>query len=66
MGTSFFNKAGKPNAMGGGSSNVNTRGIGYATHGAALGAQAALKTAMLKPGGKPLKRSAAYPAGPKV
>jgi hypothetical protein len=65
MGSSFF-KAGKPNSASMGSPGLNTRGMGYATHGAALGAAQGLKTAMLKPGGKPLKRSAAYPAGPKI
>jgi hypothetical protein len=65
MGSNFF-RSGKPSAMGGGAPSVNTRPMGYAVHGAALGAAQGLKTAMLKPGGKPLKRSAAYPAGPKV
>ena len=69
MGTSFFKGAGKPGAIGGGNSSMNNRAMGYATHGAALGAAQGIKTAqgINKAGAfKPMKNSAAYPKGPKI
>ena len=65
MGTHFFQK---PSAITGGKQGLTApRSIGYATHGAAMGAQKDIGAAQAinKAGAfKPLKRSAAYPKGP--
>jgi hypothetical protein len=72
MGSSFFK--GKPPSMSGGNTNLEARALaapGYAGRTAAIGAQKALSGAQaankeaIKAHG-PMKRSAAYPPGPKV
>jgi hypothetical protein len=74
MGSSFFSNVGKPKQMMGGNQGLEARAIGassYGQKGAAIGAQKALagaqaanKAALGAHG--PLKRSAAYPKGPKI
>ena len=64
MGTSFFKGKGSP--ITGGNQNMEARAIGagqYGARGAGIGAQKTLSDAKIKLGGKPLKRSAAYPKG---
>lgn len=69
MGTHFFQK---PGAISGGSQNMEARAIGAGTYGAARAGGSAQKgisaaQAINKAGAfKPMKRSAAYPKGPKV
>lgn len=70
MGSSFFKSSGQPKIIGG-NQNMEARAIGsstYAARGAAAGASKSLGAAMAagKKGAGPLKRSAAYPKGPKV
>jgi hypothetical protein len=71
MGSSFFKSAGQPKIIGG-NQGMQARAIGssvYAARGAAAGAQKDLgaASAINKAGAhRPLKRSAAYPKGPKV
>lgn len=71
MGTSFFKAGGGPKISGTGQ-NMEARAIGssvYGARGAAAGAQKSLGVAagLNKAGAHgPLKRSAAYPKGPKV
>jgi hypothetical protein len=72
MGSSFFKGAGKPSAISGGSTGQEARAIGQSSYGvrsAASGAQKGLTAAQAinKAGAlKPMKRSAAYPKGPKL
>jgi hypothetical protein len=72
MGTSFFKGAGKPNAIGAGNTGQEARAIGQSAYGVRAGAAGAQKgisqaQAINKAGAfKPMKRSAAYPKGPKV
>lgn len=74
MGSSFFKGAGKPGAIGGGNQGIEARAIGasgYAARGAGGAAQKSvgqaqgINNAAIKSHG-PLKRSAAYPKGPKI
>ena len=70
MGTSFFKPTGQK--ITGGPQNMEARALGsgvYAARSAAAGAQKDLGAASaINKGGKwkPMKRSAAYPSGPKV
>jgi hypothetical protein len=73
MGSQFFKgKAPSAGSISGGNPGLEARAIGAATYGgrgAAIGAQKGLSSAekidnAMRPG--PLKRSAAYPKGPKV
>jgi hypothetical protein len=73
MGTSFFKSAGAaPKALSGGPQNAEARAIGaggYASRSAGMGASKSLGVAeAINKAGKfkPMKRSAAYPPGPKV
>jgi hypothetical protein len=69
MGTSFFKQNAKQNSVTPKSFNLEARALGapaYAGGKAALGAQKALGTAMLKPNPKKLTGTSAYPKGPKV
>jgi hypothetical protein len=72
MGTHFFRAGGAPKVISGGPTNLAARAFGassYAARGAAAGAQKDLGAAQAinKAGAfKPMKRSAAYPKGPKV
>lgn len=72
MGTSFFKGAGKLNTISGGNTGQEARAIGQSAYGvrsAAAGAQKGISAAQAinKAGAfKPMKRSAAYPKGPKV
>lgn len=72
MGTSFFKGAGQANKITGGSTGQEARAIGQSAYGvrsAASGAQKGISAAQAvnKAGAfKPMKRSAAYPKGPKV
>jgi hypothetical protein len=71
MGSHFF-KGKAPQGVSGGNPGLEARAIGAATYGgrgAAIGAQKNLSSAekidnAMRPG--PLKRSAAYPKGPKI
>jgi hypothetical protein len=71
MGSHFF-KGKAPQGVSGGDPGLEARAIGAATYGgrgAAIGAQKGLSSAekidnAMRPG--PLKRSAAYPKGPKI
>lgn len=71
MGSSFFKGAGQPKALTGGNTGQEARAIGQSSYGmrsAASGAQKGLTAAQAvnKAGAfKPMKRSAAYPKGPK-
>lgn len=73
MGTQFF-KAGKPSAITGSNTNQLARGLNSGQYGARASGQAAQKAlgvaqginaAAIKAHG-PMKRSAAYPPGPKT
>lgn len=73
MGSQFF-KAGKPSTISGGNTNQLARGLNSGQYGArtaavgdqkALGVASGINNAAFKAHG-PLKRSAAYPKGPKV
>jgi hypothetical protein len=72
MGSGFFKGAGKPNTISGGNMGQEARAIGQSAYGvrsAASGAQKGITQAQAinKAGAfKPMKRSAAYPKGPKV
>jgi hypothetical protein len=72
MGTQFFKGKGGPAITGAGNPGLEARAIGSAAgagRGAAIGAQKTLgkAEAINKAGAfKPMKRSAAYPPGPKV
>lgn len=74
MGSSFFKGKGKEPQIGGGNQGLEARAIGAASgasRGAGIGAQknllqaTAVDNAAYKAHG-PLKRSAAYPKGPKI
>lgn len=70
MGSSFFKASGQPKIIGG-NQNMEARAIGssvYGARGSAAGALRSLNAAQAvgKKGAQPLKRSAAYPKGPKV
>lgn len=77
MGSSFFKAGGQPKVIAGGpkiggvGQNMEARAIGssiYGARGAAAGAMRSLGEARAagKAGAKSLKRSAAYPKGPKI
>ena len=72
MGSSFFKGAGQAKPLTGGSTGQEARAIGQSAYGvrsAASGAQKSLGQALAinKAGAfKPMKRSAAYPKGPKT
>jgi hypothetical protein len=71
MGTGFFKGAGQPKAITGGNTGQEARAIGqsfYGVRSAASGAQKGISAAeKVNRAGvfKPMKRSAAYPKGPK-
>ena len=67
MGSSFFKGQGKGPSITGGNQNMEARAIGagqYGARSAGMAAQKDINQAKIKLGGKPLKRSAAYPKGP--
>lgn len=71
MGSSFFKSSAGGPKISGGNQSMEARAIGssvYGARGSAAGAQKSLGQAQAagKAGAKPLKRSAAYPKGPKV
>ena len=72
MGTSFFKGAGAPKSFSAGNTGQEARAIGQSAYGVRAGASGAQKgisqaQAINKAGAfKPMKRSAAYPKGPKV
>ena len=74
MGSSFFKNQGKGPTIGGGNPGLEARAIGSAVYGARaagaadqkdIGAAQGINNAAIKAHG-PLKRSAAYPKGPKL
>jgi hypothetical protein len=74
MGSQFFKGQGKGPSISGGNPGLEARAIGSSVYGArtagsaaqkSIGAAQAINNAAIKSHG-PLKRSAAYPKGPKV
>jgi hypothetical protein len=75
MGSEFFKGKGKPSSITGGNQNLEARAMGASGYAArnsgsaaqkGIGVAQGINNAIIKAHAAPLKRSAAYPKGPKI